>query len=81
MTVRETESLLKKAGFVEVDSGKGSHKNSLRRTIHDLLYSPAILKTSPKELKKKCSQGCRPLACYVNLKRWNCDEKSISGYF
>lgn len=46
MTVREAEQLLKKAGFIEVKGGKGSH----RKFVKPNFPRPVILTNHSKEL-------------------------------
>ena len=55
MTVREAESLLKKAGFVEVDGGKGSYRKFVKANYP----RPVILTSHSKELSQRVGKSVR----------------------
>ena len=48
MTIKEAEKLLRKAGFIEVKGGKGSHRKFVRRGYP----RPVILTKHGKELSR-----------------------------
>lgn len=55
MTVREAEKLLRKAGFVEVKGGKGSHRKFVKANFP----RPVILPSHSKELHRRVEDSVR----------------------
>jgi len=55
MTIREAEKLLKDAGIVEVQGGKGSHRKFTKKNFP----RPVILTSYSKELSKRVEDTVR----------------------